>query len=75
MLFIPCFLLVETNKYMQYKGNVRKKNYFASLVLPIFPIFENTMQQICYDDFTTVSCVKSLSVQFLCIEKLVHVFD
>lgn len=40
---IPCFLLVETNKYMQYKGNVMKKNYFASLVLPIF---ENTMQQI-----------------------------
>lgn len=57
MLFIPCFLLVETNKYMQYKGNVMKKNYFASFVLPIF---ENTMQQICYDDFTTVSCVKSI---------------
>lgn len=72
MLFIPCFLLVETNKYMQYKGNVMKKNYFASLVLPIL---ENTMQQICYDDFTTVSCVKSLYIQFLCIEKLVHVFD
>lgn len=31
MLFIPCFLLVETNKYMQYKGNVMKKNYFAIL--------------------------------------------
>lgn len=49
-----------------------KKNYFASLVLPIF---ENTMQQICYIDFTTVSCVKSLSIQFLCIEKLIHVLD
>lgn len=31
MQFIPCFLLVETNKYMQYNGNVMKKNYFAIL--------------------------------------------
>lgn len=38
MLFTPCFLLVETYKYMQYNGNVMKKNYFAILFYLNFEI-------------------------------------